>query len=266
MARAAKAGLPALWNNLVSELRSTACNFAIISSEELAVLDATSIAFIRDMLREFELFLVVYIREQLDYIEAMYNQNIKTAKDTRTRDQFLADFLETNEANYFQLLERWTTALRPTKSSIRLYQKSALENGDIIDDFCSLLSIPAEQLTRPKTKLNTGVNNKYLELLRHVNMLDVSINQKNPKIVSVLIDFENRSATANPPLYGTEQRAVVRAFFEESNRKVASQYLPELSVSSRLFAMEDPTLDDLASKRVEAEALVPLLVHLLLKS
>ena len=101
LARAAKGKLPALWRSLLSELRSSTCESAIISSEEMAVLDATSIAFIRDILGDFEIFLVVYIREQLDYIEAMYNQNIKTAKDTRTREQFLTDFLSTNEANNF---------------------------------------------------------------------------------------------------------------------------------------------------------------------
>ena len=265
LARAAKAKLTTPWKSVVTEIQSSICDTAIISSEEMTALDSTSIEFIRDCLQGFELSIVAYLREQVDYIEAMYNQNIKTAKDTRTRDRFLTDFLATDEANYLKLLDRWTTALCPSKTYFRVYQKALLKNGDIIDDFSDLFSIPIDQIERPTRTLNAGVNNKYLELLRHVNMLDVSIGEKNPKIVSVLIDIESRAATRNPPLFNTEQRALISAFFEASNRGLAKRYFPGHPVAQSIFASNELPVGRVAPSSVDAEVLVPLLVHLLLK-
>jgi hypothetical protein len=266
LVRAARKKIIAPWNALLAEIAASPCDTVVVSSEEMTALDAKSIEFVRDALKGMDLSVVVYLREQVDYIESMYNQVIKTAKDTRTRERFLNDFLATEAADYLQLLDRWTANLKPSKTAIRIYQASSLHNGDIIDDFCELLAVPAERMQRPAKKLNSGVNNKYLELLRQVNSLDVSIGEKNPKIVSVLIDIESRAASPNPPIYGTEQRTLIRRFFEASNRTLARRYLGEQPPARPIFEFEEAPLGEVAPHTVAADMLVPLLVHLLLKA
>jgi hypothetical protein len=266
LARAARKKIAPPWQALAAEIQASACDTVVLSSEELTALDGKSIEFIREALKGFDLSVVVYLREQVDYIEAMYNQVIKTAKDTRTRDRFLADFLASEAADYLGLLDRWTTNLKPSKTAIRIYQKGSLQNGDIIDDFCELLAVPAERIQRPARKLNSGVNNKYLELLRQVNSLDVAVNEKNPKIVSVLIDLEAAQGSPNPPLFGPDRRALIRRFFEAGNRNLARRFLPDHPAGRSIFELDDGALGELAPEKIEAEHLVPLLVQLLLRA
>lgn len=86
---------------------------------------------VRKTLRLQNARVIVYIRDQLDYIASAYTQRVHASNYTGTISDY---FRQIKGINYARFLERWHSNF-PSEFCVRLYDKTALTNGSIVDDF-----------------------------------------------------------------------------------------------------------------------------------
>ncbi|WP_346839868.1 hypothetical protein [Microbulbifer sp. SAOS-129_SWC] len=114
-------------SSLLSELAASDSS-AIITSEAF---QRCYPFLIRKALRLQEARVIVYIRNQIDYIASAYTQRVHATNYTGTINDY---FRQIKGINYARFLERWHSNF-PSEFCVRPYDKKALTNGSIVDDF-----------------------------------------------------------------------------------------------------------------------------------
>lgn len=107
----------------------------ILSSESIYGIDPV---FLAKYFSQGNSKIVVYVREQLDYLLSAYAQVIQAKKV----NQSFAEFLNRNwSLDYSALIKAWINAFGSDNVIPRIYDRDLLVEGDICKDFLGLLSI-----------------------------------------------------------------------------------------------------------------------------
>jgi hypothetical protein len=108
--------------------------------------------------------IVVYIREQSDYIVSAYQQMVHAQAHVGC----LADFVAGAIADYDKFLGAWRLTYGQDRMIVRCYQRDHLLNGDVIDDFMQAIGVEG----RLPTEIGDGnpsIGGALLELKRLLN-------------------------------------------------------------------------------------------------
>jgi hypothetical protein len=233
-------------NSLKSKLHKV-----IISAEMFSYLDHNLISLLRDYLSEYETKIIVYLRRQDQYLESMYWQKIKMgclANDLRNSVQERKWFGRFWKVDYYQLLKSWEELFSKQNIVVRVFEKEQLREGSLYDDFLFNIDpdlvMNKEELKYIQTK-NVTPNLKVLKAMHLFNKLislgsgkgqkrirrrrkllelyeRTVLRPDNPiaNIISKLPDF-----LISPEVLTIEERINLMKEFEESNQKVAREYL-----------------------------------------
>lgn len=120
----------------------------------------------------FELVVLIYLRRQDRYMESLYNQRNKILV-SRCDTSFLGDSILTIDdmrqfiqvsgydkiMNFHYLLKRIENDLKPISIYVRDFNRLSLRGGDVCDDFCSLINVDIDQMSRPRTEANQSIGN-----------------------------------------------------------------------------------------------------------
>ena len=79
--------------------------------------------------------IVVYIREQAEYIASLYANQIRWD----TLQETFAEYSQIRPRNYFRVMNRWREVYGQENLTFRLYSRESLLGGNIIDDFANLV-------------------------------------------------------------------------------------------------------------------------------
>lgn len=138
------------WEKLLVELNGLEKKIkkVIVSSEDFFTLFRTGniepLKYIRDVLHDFDVKIVFYLRRQDFFVDSLYNQAIKA---TLQCDLLPGDFIDKHPVtrkNYFEILDAWGRVFGVDNVFIRPFEREELLGGSLIDDFLSIVGVDAD--------------------------------------------------------------------------------------------------------------------------
>jgi len=223
--------------------------------------DAPAIASrLREVTRDFDVSIIVFLRRQDDFIESLYTQKIHEGR-SETFQEFLEE-INPEEMNWHRLLENYAGEFGRESIIARRYHRECYPNTeDLLVDFCGMVSVaPGVLKGRLKTVRNQGFSMEAVELARLCNpRMDGRMRRRLRQILQVI---SAKPVFQSYDYFDRQTRQQLLTFHEESNARVLRDYIYEPNAVS-LF----PQPDDSASlkRAVEAEALIVVLVKMLLE-
>lgn len=214
-------------------------------------------AFIDD---KFEVKIIFYVRRQDEKIESMYNSSIKNPKirskisfpdfisgksDTTQNDSFCLSQCceEFGDLDYYSVLLPWERAFGKKNIIVRCYEKEQLLNG-IFQDFLEVMGIVFdEKFQIPNERINPSLNWDVIEMLRLCHIQSNEDIRFHMFLLKNLAVINRDDKEKNQRLLSPQQRCDIIIKYEESNAKVAREYLGR--DDGRLFYTPLPRPDDL---------------------
>jgi hypothetical protein len=195
------------------------CSSRLYHSEELERL--------RDLFGLFskDIRIIIYLRRQDDFLLSTYSTNIKSGKN------FPFFVPELNEEtlhryDYLRMLDLWASVFGNENLIVKVFDRSTMVNGDVVQDFLSLTGIDInDDYTIPEEK-NRSLDFYTMEFLRKFNnyvpmFVRKKLNPDRGNIVNILTEI------SGPDRIPFDSEELKRFFnlFEKSNREVALKYL-----------------------------------------
>ncbi len=215
-----------LFNNLIEEIDSRPESIFILSSEDFCLIDKDSakenpsLDEIANYLKKYDVTIIAYLRNQVEFISSYLNQAIK-AYDTRIVPQ-TAESVNSyfkNVLDYEKLLERWGKAFGEDNLCVRSFHLAVSEDG-IIADFLSQVGIEMELKT--STPTNQSLDEKTLSFRKYLNTLPVE--------TVTLADLESGlNALSRDTPAASLDRATAKKYqgvYTEINQRVAASFSP----------------------------------------
>ncbi|MEO1611408.1 MAG: hypothetical protein AAFU55_03490 [Pseudomonadota bacterium] len=209
---------------------------AVRSADDAAALDRWLSGFFAE--RRY----VVYFRRQEDWIASSYSERIKRGA-TETLDEVIEKH---GVQNWFKRAKNFTDALGDGAIDIRLMEGDFLANGDLIEDFASVIGASAEGSMLPERR-NEALSAPAAEILRSVNAA-VShtvadgrrINPAKQQVRRVLL--AQKVAAPRIALSGA-QIDLVRERNRSSNERLRARFFPDReALFPRRQSAENPRL------------------------
>jgi hypothetical protein len=191
-------------------------DIAFADTREMAVkLDAVT--------RKYPRKIIVYIRRQDIFIESTYAQYVKQGA-SYSFAEFLQQF-DVYRFDWFRLLGLYREYFGEQDFVIRPYEKGQLYKGDVVSDFYHTIGIESLDSLQKHNYSNRGYSPAGLEIARAYNR----IYARNPdKKIRMKNRLQNRMPKQHYDdfyFFSYEERKKILAFYEESNHKLATEYL-----------------------------------------
>ena len=207
----------------------------------------TAVARTREFLEGFDVEIVCYVRRQDLWLEAIYNERVKTWKGGG--EEFHEFISGIREEHFIQQLDLWGDHLGKDRITVRPYEPSQLAGGDVIADFCEVIGAgaPDTLAAPPKTRLtmNPRLHRDVLEFQRVLSRLDLALHERRP-IQRALYEISDQMLNGNGEpgdsrrFLSADQRRDIVLRFEDANRRVGRAYLKR--AGDRLFV--DDVVED----------------------
>ena len=177
-----------------------------------------------------DIIYVVYIRNALDFLLSMYNQKILRSPIFADATQGYSEFLKYcasnpapygRESSYGNLLN-WHKVLGD-KLRVRLLESDWLIEGDLIEDFASLVGVAAFE--KPGRR-NESLAAEYIEYFRFLNLelWDKLPRENRNKALDVLL----RASSGKPKLaVSDEQARLLRDIHREQEERIRTRFFPD---------------------------------------
>lgn len=216
-----------VWEPLASELQTRNARRHVVSSEEFDRLDEHDVSALADRLRDQDVRVIVYLRRQDQFVQAMYRTDVVYSAEARALDEYLQK--PPTPLDYLALLGAWERAFGRERLIVRHYQRGSLAQGDVVRDFCQLLGIPAAALAEPAwlwpgTEVNRSQSTVLVELMLAARRagLDNALQGTLREVLERLVTTDRSGAELLSP-QGCRQLMLE---LEPSNRELFARYLP----------------------------------------
>lgn len=239
------------WQELLAEANSLQEKNIVISSENFCIskFNLEQIYKIKNYLSQYTVKIIIYLRRQDDYLISKYCQLIRAGKYSQNFKQYIID--EKWIGDYYQLLKPWKEVFGIKNIIVRVFEKEQLKNS-LIDDFLDSIKYPqdrSELIKTPRQNISPSIkqikfNQYYNKIVKdcfsltpkqYQNIYLAKLNnilRKPSKIINTIINKMPDLIVSNQ-LLSVEERIELIKEFEESNQKVAREYLAR--PNSKLF-------------------------------
>ena len=127
---------------------------------QIAALDAFLTAHFK------EVVYLLYLRPQEDLVISTYSEAIRRG----ARHDFATHLARHGRIDHWRRLKPWLEVIGRARLQVRLMVPDALENGDLLDDFCAAAGIDPAGLAR-SARMNTGLSAGEIALRRLLNAI-----------------------------------------------------------------------------------------------
>lgn len=209
-----------------------------------------------------EIKVIVYLRKQIDYIESQYRECIRVATFREPIESIVdfsneqVQFLRDN-CEYWSILEEMAGEIGDENIIVRPYEKVQFKNGNIIDDFLSILGLEYNESFQQCAKnYNPPMSNVALEMKRIMNYSSsvLEVTDMNNIFYNILmldgVENQKEKVVNFKSLISREKRCLFMQRYEEDNINIAKKYLKR--EDGRLFWEEDIKEE---AKEIETEEL-----------
>jgi len=216
--------------SLKDEIEKTHHNKILISSEDICNFSLKHINSLRNFFQRHKTRIIIYLRNQFDYILSSWSENVKnTESDITFREHY--EFCMKNclpKLNYKILLENWATVFGKENLILKIYNKN-LGKG-LYEGFLDIFNLKVDhKKIKINERLNVGLSPQELNVLRIVNKYNLKLGfAKRKKFNLELIDAINQNFKIDENLdflkNSSKLQRQTEIFFETSNTHVARAY------------------------------------------
>ena len=174
-----------------------------------------------------ETLVIVYIREQLDFMISAYQQKVHANPYAGS----IEEYAQTFGADHYFFLRRWEAEYGRENLMLKVYDRSTLIEGDIIVDFFTTLGIPRDlPFTNPKNpNKNYSIGGNLLRFKLLVNLFDIQALYHNDAIAPWFYTSLGTLAAQHPrfrqkPHVSTDLANQIREKFSDSNAKLFARF------------------------------------------
>ncbi len=217
-------------NSIEDEIKSSKCNNFIISSENLFFFK--NIDFIErffERFNDFNIKIIVYLREQSSFIESWYLELIRA--DYCKLDEDINYFIENPRYNldYYIELMKWEKYVDKSNIKVFNYHDEA-KDGNLIMNFCSNLGLSNSSIELFNglhgKRNNEKINHMQMQKLREINRLNLTENEWYKRRDEILSSAANNIEKLN--LISEHMRIKIKEKFRNGNTKLHQRYNIEL--------------------------------------
>jgi hypothetical protein len=246
------------------EISTSRSDTIILSSEGFEGL-YNSVHKLKDFLKDqFCVKIIFYARSQGERIESMYNQRVK--QEVTLLEKPFSDFVGNGYfafLDYYKILLPWGQAFGKENIIVRCYEKEQLPDG-IFDDFIRAVGLPPDKnYVFPKEKVNQSLKWDLIEIIRICNTRFKGDIHFHRFLVNSLEEINRGYTEEQQRLLSPVQRRGIIELYEESNAKVAREYLGRLD--GRLFYAPLPDLNEpwTPYRGLTVEKIVPIFTQMM---
>lgn len=141
--------------------------------------------FVKRAFADFRARIVVYVRNQLDYLATSYTQRVHATNYSGSLQDY---FRNIYSVNYFRFLASWSEGF-PHDFVVRRYRREDLLQGDVVQDFITHgLDLKDQQGLRfgPDVDPNPSINARVVQFKRHLNQQKLVDERKNHLVYKAL--------------------------------------------------------------------------------
>ena len=102
--------------------------------------------------------IIIYLREHLAYLTSWYQQAVQLRNITSKFSEFVE--LTYTQLNFMEIIDKWTKVFGKKNVKVRLFERSAFEGGNVVNDIVSLIpslnmmDIPSHSTSNPSVSGN----------------------------------------------------------------------------------------------------------------
>ncbi len=211
----------------------------ILSAESLYdLLAPEKISLIRNYLKGYDTKIIVYLRNQYEYFRSYYCLRIKVGYSNSFR-QFILEHKE--QGNYYKMLSPWAEAFGKENIIVIPYDKRGVINEFLAKTNIDLETDGDKDIDKITERRNVTPDYKALKLMRFINKT-VPANRITQKVrVAIQEFYKTESRKPDSQLFNTiaqipdflinsdfmteTERFEIMKLFDESNKKVAQEYM-----------------------------------------
>lgn len=172
--------------------------------------------------------IVIYIREQVDYIISAYQQVIHAKLLHCTLDAYSTRVV----VDYDRFLSRWEQVFGRHNIDVRIYDRTLLKNNNIVEDFMAYLGINGmQEFEYPRDEVNPSIGGVLLEFKRLVNACGPYNHSTRGRFYNLLsvMAAEKKEYRIKPGL-SIDLQKTIRDTCARSNQQVFNRYFNGQSV------------------------------------
>jgi hypothetical protein len=212
-----------LYYSTIKEAEKAKVNKAVISTEWFWELRSREVKRLSDVLGRFsqidKIFIITYLRRQDILLESSYKQGIK-----HYDWKIFGNLFAYAPTDYLSILESWKRTFPDAEIIVRIYERSKLKNGDVIDDFLSIFGIDRKDVSEEKVEVNPSLSHLSALALKRINEefdLPSNIHQK---VVDFLLEIDKKEGSFLKTFMTLEERIKLLEFYRESNERLFREY------------------------------------------
>jgi hypothetical protein len=229
------------YDGLSEEIDLINPNNVLISSESFCKLNYDQILSLKNCLSRYKVKVIIYFRRQDDFFQSYYFEKISEGAYCDNIKTYIQDCKSTPFWNYYKIIEQWQAFFGKENIIVRLYDKENLKNG-LIDDFLSAINLSIDNIKLQEgNKNNITADIKTIHIMRLLNSIFVDkfsipswkmrkiyfrlflnpesqISRLIEKLPDIFFNHESLKLSI-------QERINLMKEFEESNQKVAREYL-----------------------------------------
>ena len=188
---------------------------------QVAALDA----FLRERFEDVRY--VLYLKPQQNIVLSRYSERIRRGETLSLKTHMQGPM---TEQDYDAIVTRWENAVGADALDVRLLTPDTLVNGDLIDDFCTVLGVQRSSMASPR-RMNTSLSAENIELRRRVNQwlrVRKPDGRQNPWYYRVLNTLSRVWPDHATRLALTDaQRRAIEDRFADSNEALRQRRFPD---------------------------------------
>lgn len=252
------------WKELRKESRRLARTdkTAIISNETLWKRDEGDLRFLKKILRGFDITVVLYVREQVEYLESRTLQAVKQDRnslqldfsdpdDPKGLEGFLSRFDE--HLDFLEVARRWDKVFGKGTVQARLYSRDVFTDGNVVADFFETVGASTEGMDL-NTEMNPSLSAPFAAIMSDTARYFPPEIPKSEALDAALRLSRTRRTNV-PKLISPARAKEIRERVADSNRVFFDEYV----VNGDEFRMRDWSGGDVCDLEELAEEMVSII-------
>ncbi len=169
---------------------------------------------------------LAYVRRQEECFLSWYSEGLKLG-NTKSLGEARID---RRLLDYSRALEPWMAAIGKERFTLRLFEKSALKDENLLSDFCDATGLPAAHLYFPparNTRLSATAARRFLKLNWFLRKFGPGEPMKKYILLGATILLERLGRNARPLQIDQTMTDEIRAHYSDSNELLRKRHFPD---------------------------------------